>query len=197
MEISPFLSISHLWLWSSLLKFVPERDRANIVKHPRHICFSPKHLKSHHDLCINAKSNNYSTLCPGKFTLTYQNVLFSLVSLGFFPPKYTWQPVYTNAYRTSNLCLCPHFDGESWKTYILSPHGCFVSTLHSQNNLSPRIPVFKLVSAWHLKPHQSGMIWTGMAEAYWCISKCFIVGNWTCFSFLKTFHLSSKRLLRF
>ena len=26
-------------------------------------------------------------------------------------------------------------------------------------------------------------------------SRCCIVGNWTCFSFLKTFHLSSKRLL--
>ena len=28
-------------------------------------------------------------------------------------------------------------------------------------------------------------------------SRCCIVGNWTCLSFLKTFHLSSKRLLQF
>ena len=28
-------------------------------------------------------------------------------------------------------------------------------------------------------------------------SKCCIVGNWTCFSLLKTFHLSSKRLFQF
>ena len=27
--------------------------------------------------------------------------------------------------------------------------------------------------------------------------KCCIVGKWTCFSFLKMFHLSSKRLLQF
>ena len=29
------------------------------------------------------------------------------------------------------------------------------------------------------------------------IPKCCIVGNWTCFSSLKTFRLSSKRLLQF
>ena len=27
--------------------------------------------------------------------------------------------------------------------------------------------------------------------------KSYVVGNWTCFSFLKTFHLSSERLLQF
>ena len=31
----------------------------------------------------------------------------------------------------------------------------------------------------------------------YCPSNCCIVGNWTCFSFLKTFHLSSKNLLQF
>lgn len=86
--LSKLLLISFLWLWdfviSSFWSFIPEWDRANIVKHTnfllRRIFFfsSKAQLKSHLNPCAysDAKSNNLSAFhLPFIFSLIRQGLI--------------------------------------------------------------------------------------------------------------------------